>query len=375
MWVAVILDEVKVTFSAIPAYGHLLPMVPLAAAAAAAGHDVTFAAGDTFAGRLPVRVVAGVPSGLTLHDAEEQAKAEITDRTDPFAFPTAMFGIVMPRHIVPRLHELWAREGAPDLVVHEGSNVGAAIAAREVGVPSVSFHIAMGPPAFFLSVLSRVTDVEPGPTLDPRPAIWVADDEPPFDRVPIRSVAWSNATEPVPEWISAAPGPKAYVTLGTVAFGAVEVMRRSVVEAAERCERVLVAAGPDGDPTALGELPDRVRVERFVDQAAVLDQVDLAIHHGGTGTVLGCLAAGVPQVVTPQGADQFINAARISELGLGVAVGNDAPDRSVVAAVDRVLTDELLRSRVVQARDEIAAMPSPESVVRLLEQLADRGRS
>ncbi|MGB8384354.1 MAG: hypothetical protein WCG47_24465 [Dermatophilaceae bacterium] len=32
----------RITFSAIPAYGHVLPMAPLAAATADGGHDVTF---------------------------------------------------------------------------------------------------------------------------------------------------------------------------------------------------------------------------------------------------------------------------------------------------------------------------------------------
>jgi UDP:flavonoid glycosyltransferase YjiC (YdhE family) len=43
----------------------------------------------------------------------------------------------------------------------------------------------------------------------------------------------------------------------------------------------------DGEPAALGEVPDNVRVERFVAQSVVLSLVDVIVHHGGTGTVLG----------------------------------------------------------------------------------------
>lgn len=154
--------------------------------------------------------------------------------------------------------------------------------------------------------------------------------------------------------------------MGTVAFGAVEILRRSILETATRCSQVLVAAGPESDPAALSELPTHVQVERYVDQAHVLTHVDVAIHHGGSGTTLGCLAAGVPQVITPQGADQFHNADRLTELGLGVAVMNDAKPGAVAAAVDGVLGDGDLRRRLRTVRDEIVAMPHPDDVLTTL---------
>ncbi|WP_076261729.1 glycosyltransferase [Intrasporangium flavum] len=356
----------RVMFASIPAHGHVLPLLPLAAAVAAAGHDVELGAGVTFAGHVPVPVVPIVPEGMTLHDAEEEARAEVRDPSDPMGWPTAMFGVVMPRHVTPRLLAHWDRHGRPDLVVHEGSNVGAAVAARTAGVPAVSFHVSLTPPMFFLDALRSVIDFPLDVMLDPRPDSWRGSEELPFERVPVRSTGWSDPRGAGPEWLDAAGGPTAYLTLGTVAFGAVDILRRSVLETAERCDRVLVAAGPEADVEALGALPDHVRVERYVDQPAVLDRVDIAVHHDGTGTVLGCLAAGVPQVITPQGADQFLNASRLAELGLGHAVHNDADTSDVGTAVDALLTDESLRGRVTQVREEIAAMPGPEAVAAAL---------
>jgi hypothetical protein len=359
----------RITFSAIPAFGHLNPMVPLAAAAAAAGHEVTFMASGSFEGRLPVPVVSGVPDGMTLHDLEQEALAEVRDPADPFAWPMAFFGIVTPRHIMPRLLEHWAQAGRPDLVVHDGANIGAARAADQVGVPAYGFHVALGPPEFFLGMLRKVVDVPDDPIIDPRPASWL-DAAPPeqADHIPIRSVAWSGPGGAAVPWLEeAGDGRTAYLTLGTVAFGAVDVLRRSVLEVAAVCSRVLVAAGPEGDPGLLGELPEHVQVERYVDQGRVLDHVDVAVHHGGSGTTLNCLAAGVPQVITPQGADQFINAARVAELGLGQVVPNEAEPGTVGAAVERLLSDQDLLSQVQAVRDEIARMPHPSQVVLVLE--------
>ncbi|HEX3207642.1 MAG TPA: nucleotide disphospho-sugar-binding domain-containing protein, partial [Propionibacteriaceae bacterium] len=71
-----------------------------------------------------------------------------------------------------------------------------------------------------------------------------------------------------------------------MSFGAVEVLSRAIAEIALLDVDILVSVGPEGEPAALGEVPDNVHVERFVAQSAVLPLVDLIVHHGGTGTVL-----------------------------------------------------------------------------------------
>jgi UDP:flavonoid glycosyltransferase YjiC (YdhE family) len=128
----------RVTFAAIPAYGHLLPVLPLAAAFAQAGHEVEVGADRSFARLLPVPFFQVVPEGMTLHQAEQEAKAQIVDRADPMGFGRAMFGVVMPHHMAPRLLARWAELGPPDLVIHESSALGAAMAARDAGVPCVA---------------------------------------------------------------------------------------------------------------------------------------------------------------------------------------------------------------------------------------------
>ena len=142
--------------------------------------------------------------------------------------------------------------------------------------------------------------------------------------VPIRPVAFSESVGQVPDWLTA-PGtrPRVYSTLGTVAFGAVEVLGRAVGEIAPLDVDLLVAVGPEGDPAALGAVADNVHVERFVAQADVLPLVDIVVHHGGTGTVLGAFAAGLPQLILPQGADQFHNARSLAGVGAGRALLND----------------------------------------------------
>ncbi|MEV4620616.1 glycosyltransferase [Asanoa sp. NPDC049573] len=76
-----------------------------------------------------------------------------------------------------------------------------------------------------------------------------------------------------------------------------------------------------------------------VNQQALFRRVAVAVHHGGAGTTTAAAAAGVPQVVVPQMADQPYFAARVAELGIGVAHDGATPTtESLSAALERALT-------------------------------------
>jgi len=92
----------------------------------------------------------------------------------------------------------------------------------------------------------------------------------------------------------------------------------------------------------------------------VLRQVDFAVHHGGSGTLLGAAAEGVPQLVMPMGADQFQNAEALAVSGAGVAL----PQGGVTAAavrggVRQLMDDPSYRAIASRIRGEILALPTP----------------
>jgi MGT family glycosyltransferase len=163
------------------------------------------------------------------------------------------------------------------------------------------------------------------------------------------------------------------LTLGTVAYGAVGAMRTALDGLLALDVEVLVVVGPDGDPAALGDVPPHVHPERFVPQEKVLGHLDLVVHHGGTGNLLGALRHGLPALVLPQGADQFVNAARLVEVGAARALEGDALTADAVSeAVAAMLPDgspERLRAGELAA--EMAAMPAPSEMVGVLEALAN----
>ena len=85
----------------------------------------------------------------------------------------------------------------------------------------------------------------------------------------------------------------------------------------------LLTVGRNVDPSELGDVPPAIRVEQFVPQAQVLASCAAVVSHGGSGTLLGALAAGLPLVLVPQGADQFENAVRCERAGAAVVLAPD----------------------------------------------------
>jgi UDP:flavonoid glycosyltransferase YjiC (YdhE family) len=97
----------------------------------------------------------------------------------------------------------------------------------------------------------------------------------------------------------------------------------------------------------------------------VLPRVAALVCHGGSGTLLGGLAAGVPMVVVPQGADQPHNGRLIAAAGVGLTLPK--PDAAALrAAVQRVLEVPELRQRARQLAEEIAGMPTIDDAVDVL---------
>ena len=164
--------------------------------------------------------------------------------------------------------------------------------------------------------------------------------------------------------------PVVYVTLGTVVND--PDLARSVLDAIEDLPiSIAVTTGPGVDPAILGVRPDNVAVAEFVPQALILPYASAVVSHTGSGTMLGALAAGLPQVCLPRGADQFANADRIKAVGAGLRLLPEelTPD-SLRSALRAVLYDDVYAQSARAVQAEIAAMPSPAEVLAELEALA-----
>lgn len=359
----------RILFTCRPAYGHLFPLLPLANAAKAAGHDVVFGTGETFVPKVRDLGFEVHRAGIGIGEAEAEAKKRHGEDAGFMDVGITMFAELLPRSLLEDLTPLLP-ELRPDLVVYEMSDVGAGIAARRAGIPTVAVVIGRSMPPELMAVAAErlrplwgtlpsdalfgdaCVDVWPDSVRDPGtaavPTVFRMRPTPYDPDVPL---------PPLPE------DGFAYLTLGTVVYGATDVLRGAIRALAKLDVDVLVALGP-GDPSLLGDLPERVRVAGFVPQAEVLKHAGLVVHHGGTGTVLASLAAGLPQLILPQGADQFANAETLSALGAAKALVGDAIRiPAIETAARELLTDPKPRdiARIIAA--EIAEMPPVEQVL------------
>jgi UDP:flavonoid glycosyltransferase YjiC (YdhE family) len=99
-----------------------------------------------------------------------------------------------------------------------------------------------------------------------------------------------------------------------------------------------------------------------------LPRYHAAVIHGGTGVVYSCIKAGVPALIWPQDYDQFDNAARVVGRGLGLRL---TPNRArLVADLLRLLSDEVLRSRVRAFQGLAARYDAPSRVLNAVRRLA-----
>ena len=139
---------------------------------------------------------------------------------------------------------------------------------------------------------------------------------------------------------------------------------------------MLVTVGRHADPAELGPLPPNVHVERWVAQASVMPHAAAMVAHGGAGTTLAALAAGVPLVMLPLSADQPINARRVAELGAGVSLdGGAAGVGRLAEAVARVLQEPGYREAARRIAAEVATLPPVEEAAADLTAIAQLQRA
>ena len=315
----------RVLFASLASVGHTYPLIPLAVAAREVGHEVHFAAGEEVHAPLAA-------NGLR-----------------PFR-PADCFYEIYAEDLAPELDRL-----RPDLVIHEWGLPGAAAAAREAGIPGIWHGFGrLYPEGMGLErpAGGQHLDICP-PSLQDKDFLDSAR------RIPLRPVPFAESRETF-------GGPLIYVTLGT-AFGTAELFTTVINGLATLGRQVVVATGRVR-PAELGAVPDNVTVRSWVPQADLLRHADLVVHHGGSGTTLGALAAGVPQLVLPQGADQFANAAALTSAG---AASQLLPGEVTAGAIaDRAVTARTAHRDAARAiADEIGRMPAPDEIARQLPEL------
>lgn len=387
----------RVLFTCVPGYGHLHPMVPLAHALRAAGHEVAFATEQRFCGRVERAGLRAFPAGLGPGRVAEQAlvlpAAAGLGPEDTWRFGALMFAGVAGPAKVRDLVEIIA-EWRPHLVVHDVTDFAGPVAAAHAGIAWVAHSLGPMFPLEFsrlaaelVAPLWREWGVTPpgllggmfaAAYLDICPPSLQAEDIAEIGPVarPLRPVVFDAvAGENLPEWVKGLPAqPTVYVTLGTLDNDAPGVIEAAVEGLRGEPLNLIVTVGPNRDTEELGSQPPNVHVARYLPQSLLLPHCDVVVTHGGSGTTLAALGHGLPVLVLPQGANQFWNAERCAGLGVGTRLlPGEVKPRAVRNEVQALLGQPVYRERAAGVAAEIAGMPGPVDAAALLEELARAG--
>ena len=348
--------------------GHAEPLVPIASAAETAGHEIAFA------GRRAVVVGLGFRAFAVGPDV-------VPERSPLVAFDVEREERVVREGFAGRLARAQAEDVlalcgsfATDAVVCDEFDFGSMVAAERLGLPCapvlVSATGAFLRRALVAEPLAQLRMSHGLPAEPPAPKLTIAP-IPPSLRDPGGAVCIRPCA---PALMRPDDPPLVYFTLGTVfPLESGDLFARVLSGLGELPIEALVTTGRWIDPGELGPLPANVRAERFVPQSAILPRCSAVVCHGGSGTVTGALAHGLPLVTIPIGADQPLNAARCEALGVGPALDAlRATPAGVRDAVAAVLGDPAYRAAAERVRDEIAALPGPDHALALLERLVLR---
>lgn len=379
----------RVLVVATPGAGHITPLVPLIDALVDAGDEVLVVSGPEAKAVVEKTGARFEQAGIS--QAEVMGRLAARTRGAPgdglaperilhYFLPRA-FGEIAVDEMIDDVLRI-GRNFRPEVVVFEAFALAGPLAADVLGVPAIT-HL-FGP-------------------IPPLDAVVLANDAvSPIWRAYGRSVpGWAGmfrdmtiqicppslevAAVPVGESMHLRPTvlPKApastterplvYVTFGTLFNTNLPLFRMVLDALADEPIDVIATVGRDQDPAALLPHPANARVERFVPQADLLPMCSAIVHHGGAGTTFGALAHGVPQVILPQGADNFEHAAMCEFAGVAVSLPPEGLNGTLlVDAVRRVLADAGLAASSARCAAEIAAMPDASQVVESVREWVGR---
>jgi UDP:flavonoid glycosyltransferase YjiC (YdhE family) len=362
----------RVLFICNPLYGHLYPMLPLARAAQAAGHAVVVATGADIA---PLAQHEGLNTwsiGMTHAQAGGNTQASWLDYFEAGA--------------KQRIAQLAPRCSAwrPDLVIHEETELAGPVVAESIGARSIVHGLGPMPPLrllpWFAAAIERLAAQGVGAKVVDR---WrsatylhlcppgLGHDQKPIwsDALPLRPMAPGRAAGPaLVKRIEQMPhAHSVFVTLGTVYSGNTAALVAAVEGVQGHAVNLIVALGAQGELALMKGYGHHVLAERLVPLASVLARCTAVVSQGGSGVMFGAMANGLPQLMLPQGADQFRNAVLCARSGAALSLAPpEATPAAIRDAVGRLLNEDSFTRAAQHLRDQIAAMPDADVVIAAL---------
>jgi UDP:flavonoid glycosyltransferase YjiC (YdhE family) len=367
------------------------------------GHTVAFGTAAGFANEVEQFGFKSLAVGMERAEWTEQSNQALSamPEQEPHeriaAFCERVFGGPIARRLIDDLPLVLSRWPA-DIIVHEDTALGAAVAAEQLGIPHARFMVLAAGPGHPLYARNEDTVAKLreyaglGPdsaeaTLHrhlllypfPRSLLAPGTAAPATLRAVRPSLPELTGKEELPSWLEelgTGKRPVVYATLGTIFNQPGNDPVFADLLAALAAENVdgVMTIGRDRQVAEFGPVAKHVRLAQYIPLAALMPHLDLVVSHGGSGTLIAALAHGLPQVVVPIWADQPENAQRVADLGAGIMIGgSERSVDSIRAAIRATLSDPAYGLSAQRMKSEIAQLPDIDHAVALLEHVGAGG--
>lgn len=394
----------RVLFTTLGSPSHARAQLPLARAFAAAGHDVLVATSPSLAPvfeQNDIRVATCMrdltPQGFFAREPAEQDQ----DGGVPQDPKTRLMSGALTRKLWNEVFPV-AQEFRPALILRDGMDLSACLIAEYLGIPQL-------PTPSGTTNTTDPADVLPGLNVLREEFGLAAQEDPlslaPHGRIDYVPAAFSFSRHlpaafsyrqtvtvdrgaVLPQWIAQLPAdrPLVLAALG-YALPMLQAMKgggstqtpfpmpdpaatlRSVIESVSRLEECTVVVATAGIPADTADLPPHVHVTERVPQPLLLECADAFLTHGGFNSIREAMRTATPMAVLAQFGDQFPNADRVEQLGLGRAITERTPD-GIATAVRETLADPAVLAGARRARLAMLELPEIDSAVADLNKIA-----
>jgi len=400
--------------------GDVHPFVALGRTLSARGHDVEVFANEMFEETVRAANVGYIEHGT---EAEFRVAADNPDLWHPRKGLKIVMGEGVIPALEPTLEAIKQRRRDDTLLVGGTLALGARVAQEVLGLPLATVHLAPSvfrtlhrmprfagmpvgdrSPRWLKRAIWRISDWVIDPLLAPKlnalrqkhglapikrvfgdwlhsPDLivglfpdWFGPFQPDWpSRLKLTGFPLFDESDQRPQdkdlesWLDAGDPPIVF-TAGSANVTA----HRFFAETVEACRRMnrrglLLTSNRDSVPS---DLPETVRWESYVPFSRVLPRAAAWVSHGGIGSVAQGIAAGIPQLVTPLAFDQFDNASRLIDLGVGASLPQKKyTAKRAVAALDVLLANKRLAASCRALSKRLPADPLGDTAA-LVESLA-----
>lgn len=427
----------RVLFTSFAHSSHFYPLVPVAWALRAAGHEVRVASQPDLTETITRAGLTAVPVGQPLSAAAigspdwytndpwapellgqvlDAGSAHVENfdytgrdtsqwtwesllRLENIMIP-AMYATMNSDSVIDEMVD-FARHWRPDLIIWETYTFAGAVAARASGAaharliwtPDVALRARQ---AFLADRESQRPEHREDPTAEWLgwtlgrfgqefdeeivTGQWTIDLVPRSVRLDLGlrtvGVQWIPYHGPsvLPGWLRRpADRPRICLTLGSGAM--VQYMSEPLSDVLQSVADIDAEIIATVDAGMVGAVPDNMRIEGFVPLHDLLPTCAAVVHHCGIGTTATAMLEGVPQLMLPSIYDSMVKAERIADYGAGLSVPmSKITADELRAKLAQLISGPAYKKAAVALRQEMLDEPTPSELVPVLEKLTAEHR-